>query len=160
MYPEDGDAGDRFNPQNITGGPYCGISGDIGGQVLVVGDGEPFFVNDGVDAFKFYYTGGHFSGLYDPPSGVTRALYHADDLSNPISHSGDDWGTQPAGNYVFELTAAGDPPFTFGLFIDLQNPDADRLPLRAPAVPAPGALALMLAGLAGLGASRRRVKTI
>ena len=162
FYPEDGDAGDRLTaPQNVTGGPWCGISGSIGKTVIVVGDpGPDLIVSDPVDAFKFYYTGGHFIGEYVSTESVTRELYFANNLVTPLSHTGDDWGTLPAGNYVFELTALVDPPFTFGLIIDLEaNPNADPLPIRAPA-PAPGPLALMLAGLGALAASRRRTTTV
>ena len=155
LYQEAGDAGDRFNPQNVSGGPFCGFSGTIGADRI--GGLQPEAVDD-VDAFKFYFAGGVFEArlVFPAPGGgqegdLNMRLYSASDLNLDIDATlGSDLA---AGLYVIELSFNGeDPPFT----IDLIGPDI-LLPILAPlAVPAPGVLALLLAGLAGLGAQRRR----
>jgi hypothetical protein len=155
LYQEVGDAGDRFNPQNVSGGAFCGFSGTIGAD----GNGgvQPEAADD-VDAFKFYFAGGVFEArlVFPAPDGgqegdLNMRLYSASDLNLNIDPTlGSDLA---AGIYVIELSFQGeDPPFT----IDLIRPDIP-LPILAPAaVPAPGVLALLLAGLAGLGALRSR----
>lgn len=147
-----GDAGDRFSPQFVTGGPYDGITGVIGGTDLV-------------DAFAFsWLTTGDFSATYASAVGATMDLYTFSDLVTPIVSS----ATSPfmsipglaAGDYILEATlsdlVAVDPPFT----ITLTGPTtAGQDLIAAPSVavvPEPSTVLLLGAGLAGLAAWRWR----
>jgi hypothetical protein len=156
-YPEAGDAGDRYTPQNVEPGPWSGFSGSIG-------DGSP---KDTADAFRFYFEGGDFSvrirfpdpnesdngepGEGGQESDLTAKLYTDADRDNALVSLTD----LNAGNYVFELVYIGDdPPFSVTLIEP--NGGFPQLINAPQATPEPGVLALMLAGLAGLAAFRRR----
>jgi len=151
FYQEKGDAGDRFSPQNITGGPYFGIAGTIGDA-------------DTHDAFRFSFLGGFFGGASFMDEGVASLVasasftkpLNANLYSNPsaaaLTRTGSDgfydWGVLSAGTYIIEFdTSLGDPPFLF-------SPSGAQL-LAAP-VPEPSTWALMLAGLAAVTFMRRR----
>lgn len=167
QYVENPDAGSRFSPQNVSGGPYCGFSGSIGDFLApdIEGVGPQLILKDTEDAFKFYFTGGVFSmdiGFGGNESDLVRELYREGELGSPIPHDGDTWGSLgdplDPGNYIFELTYTGiDPPFQAALFnID---PAGDPFPIQPPreqAAPEPGALALVLTGLLALAAALRR----
>jgi len=152
LYAEVGDAGDRFNPQKVTGGPYCGFSGLLGDN----GATPRKVAFDDVDAFKFFFVGSVFdiSVVFPAPGGGQEGeliwrLYAAGDLNSDLDLSlGSDFA---AGDYVFEIRFRGeDPPYSAAIF-NLVDP------IAAPrAVPAPGVPALILAGLPGLVALRRR----
>jgi hypothetical protein len=168
-----GDAGDRNNPQSVTpntflgtGGGWAGFSGDVGG-CLVFGEGCDVF--DTVDAFKFYFTGGQFTGPFEfgGSDDTVRRLFReaglvqvgGDQTGNP---NVDDYGLLDPGNYIWEITmlGIGDPPFTIGPIAVGPEGGNNLFPILAPAAaPAPGVLALMLVGLAGFAVARRRART-
>jgi hypothetical protein len=162
LYVEQDDAGNRFNPQNVTGGPYRGFAGNIGGT-------------DTVDAFRFQWLGGNFNGYFFPDTSdgivvaageeIFRELFAATNLGSPLPHTGsagyDLWGPIDPGIYVFELsTFAGDPPFAFALLNPSNIPFDPALRIAAvpaAAVPEPGTWLLVLIGVLGLAIFRKRI---
>ena len=144
-----GDAGDRFSPQFLIGGPYNGFDGMIGDT-------------DTVDAFAFkWLTSGVFEASYFSEAGATMDLYTFSDLVTPVLSS----GTSPfmtipslaAGDYILEASLSTlvtvDPPFT----ITLVGPTtAGQNLIAAPSVPEPTTVLLLGSGLAGLAAWRWR----
>ena len=162
-YVEIPDAGDRNNPQFISGGPYDGFIGDIGGP-------------DAVDAFGFGWGGGAFSATaafnqmipyMGPPMLMIEeeyvimplfevlrlTLFTADlTMEKATGISSIQLPDLLPGNYILEVTTTMlvDPPFTVGVTGPVMNP---VLPFQ---VPEPGTLALFGLGLAGLGFARRR----
>ena len=148
-YTEVGDAGDRFDPQSITGGPYQFISGDIGGPTP-----PP---KDRFDAFKFFFGGGLLSAFITAAVPIELRLFTellveiAPIVDTAFSEN---WGVVSAGNYILEVEALNDPPFFIDFFGPTPNPILPPIPV-APA-PEPGIAALLLLGLTFLAMRRRR----
>jgi hypothetical protein len=155
FWQEAGDAGNRFNPQDIFGGPYVGIMGEIGG-------------GDEVDAFRFVLVGS--SSLAAQTTcldcfsifgvGIGTALYTNDltpvfitpavENNTPPSNTKEWYFLTSGATYIIEFTYAGtDPPFTMSTF-------GEPIVGSAAAIPEPSTWALMIAGLAGILVMRRR----
>ena len=146
------DAGDTFDTaQWVTGGPYDGISGNVGGS------------SDMSDFFYFGFAGGELrmqftqcdgcgvdtpleAILYDANRAFVAERYYSAPLLTIQGLS--------AGNYYLDVTSNIDPPFT----ISLTGPTtAQQGIIFAPTqVAEPATLAILGLGLAGLGWSRRR----
>jgi hypothetical protein len=141
------DAGDKFSPQDIVGGPYFSILGSIGGA-------------DTADAFRFAYPGGPvaiFNTLLDTiPAPLPMQLYDNSLVPVLIPPTSAAPGSKfylslLPGTYILELTLVGaDPPF----HVSFSGPPISGVA----AIPEPSTWALMLAGLAGiLVMTRRRI---
>jgi hypothetical protein len=150
IYTEVGDAGDRLNPQSITGSNINQIVGNIGG------------VNDPTDAFKFFFAGGDIqfigAAFHDSLVAIPLPLdlFNAAFPPDPITPTSSDVGSITflgllAGNYIIEANFAVDPPFSIGIL----NPTTGGPQSISAPVPEPGSLALVLAGLVGLWSVRR-----
>ena len=143
-YSEQGDAGDRSNPQNITGGPYSGIEGDIGGPTP-----PP---KDQFDAFRFSFGGGNLLAIFTASVPIelrlfTNALVEiAPTLDDVLLET---WNGLSPGNYILEVEALNDPPFQIGLFGPTLTPIG--APVTVAAVPEPDVGSLLLLGLVVLG---------
>ena len=155
-YQEQGDAGNRFNPQVISpyGVDFVGIMGSIGGA-------------DMEDAFLFYYGGGDFMGniyLNTQPADVAFEstfinelilnLYMGDGSLQLITQGPSAIAaTLDPGSYILEIcTNDADPPFTFGL----TGPTTGRQNIITSPIPEPVTLSLVGLGLAGAALLRRR----
>ncbi|NRF67991.1 PEP-CTERM sorting domain-containing protein [Aquincola sp. S2] len=150
-YQEVGDAGAMPTPQSVTGGPYSGIQGMLGGA-------------DEADAFLFYFAGGAIVIEASWDDATTDTLFlelFGDACMSSCGSLGSGSNSLTvtdlaAGNYVLEIATgfAADPPFTIELF-DLNQQPLIILPPQA--VPSPSTAALLGAALLALGwASRRR----
>jgi hypothetical protein len=151
---EIGDAGDRTNPQFLTGGPYDAISGTIG-------------ETDVTDVFAFHWIAdGNFSATYagnDPAVGSSLylALYnYSGHVEGPllagflVSPPGISRSNLSAGDYLLEITTApdpgADPPYIIAISGPVEFPIAG-----VAAVPDKGSsLFLLTCGLLALFAAR------
>ncbi|MGY6276157.1 PEP-CTERM sorting domain-containing protein [Methylomonas sp. MgM2] len=152
LFAENGDAGDVYSAQAITGA-YQGFAGNLD-------------VDDTADAFLFYFAGGDFgaTGLFYPgdpisPEALFFALFYPPDPilpTDPIAPiaTADANGllsvlNLAAGNYIIEaaLSPAFDPPFT----IQLIGPTtAQPITVTAPtSVPEPATWTLIALGILG-----------
>jgi hypothetical protein len=143
-YFESPDAGSKFSPQDITGGPWVGIHGSIGDV-------------DTVDAFRFAYLGGAFVGPLDSVIPIfttlwtgTGPLLPISPIASPTPGFTPTWSLPPGIFIVQFSTAAGDPPFTFT--------NGGGLLFAPAAIPEPSTWALMLIGLAGVALARMRAR--
>jgi hypothetical protein len=147
-YFENPDAGDRFNPQNLTAGSsITSIFGDIGGR-------------DGEDAFRFFFSGGSLQATFNSTVGARLDLYT--DLPSsvfiepdsaplfPFRSYTESWTGLVANNYILDIVLQNietDPPYSVIL----------NGPLTAPlTVPEPSSLALFGLAFSAFGLSRRR----
>jgi PEP-CTERM motif len=145
IYAEVGAEGTSFNSaQQVTGGPYTGISDNIG-----VGNS---------DYFLFGWHGGIMQFGFNCPqgcAGVTGSIYDSSDSPVLTATTPGVAVTSPldAGNYFLVFTdPAADPPISSSIFT--LNPDGTTitdLDVFAPSVPEPSTWAMLLLGFAGLG---------
>ena len=142
-WDEQGDAGDRTNPQNVVGGPYFAIFGEIGDPT------PPSF--DQFDAYRFFFEGGDFGIVLVSIKTLDMRLF-TDALTElaPISEEEniEQWGVIDPGNYILEFEATEDPFMQAFLSGAISTPRAT--------IAEPAAWALLLAGLMGLLMLRRR----
>ncbi len=137
-------AGDLSNPLLVTGGPFNGFQGDVGGT------------GDTTDVFGFNWHGGDFKAtetggattfylkLFDA---ATAAV--ADEDATPDTFVATNLA---AGNYFLQITASVDPPFT----VEITTPLTPLDPLVFDFIPEPATIALFGLGLAGIPLVRRR----
>ena len=149
-YVEVGPEGSSFSTaQDVTGGPYSGISDNLVGNS---------------DYFLFGWAGGRMQFSFDCGgcAGVTGSIYDSGDNlilttgpNNAVSSS----SPLAVGNYFAVFSAAADPPISSSIFT--LNPDGNVIltnDVLAPSVPEPSTWLMMILGFASLGflAYRRR----
>ena len=153
-YEENGDAGPRASPQNVTpptgnlsNSPYGGFSGTIGAP----GTSTLVAAFDEFDAFRFYFPGGTFTATYEASGKTLEQRLFTDALIELASvQTGDTevWSGLAPGNYIYELQAVNDPDYTVTSSLFFAP--------RPVAVAEPGSALLMLLGIGALTLARRR----